>query len=224
MHLLDDPVLAALTGPQKSFAEVRGPLHSYPADVAPFSAFEGPAAGLAGALAQFRRPVVLFRPQPEPAPPGWSLRPTSEAVQMLLEDESQLDPSPTTFTALTLAQAAEASALIRLTQPGPFEARTMQLGRYIGVRSGGELVAMAGERLRPPGFVEISAVCTHPAARGQGLAGGLVSVLAREALARGERPFLHVMTGNLAARRVYGRLGFAERAPMVVSVWVPDGA
>ena len=39
---------------------------------------------------------------------------------------------------------------------------------------------MAGERLRPAGWSEISGVCTDEAVRGQGLAGRLVRAVAHE--------------------------------------------
>ncbi len=58
---------------------------------------------------------------------------------------------------------------------------------------------MAGERLRPPGWTEISAVCTAPDARGHGLAAHLVRALADRIAARGERAFLHVAATNAQA-------------------------
>ncbi len=97
------------------------------------------------------------------------------------------------------------------TEPGPFWPRTRELGTYLGVRVDGALVAMAGERLRPPGWTEISAVCTAPEARGQGHAARLVGALAARVLARGERPFLHVAEKNTGAIALYERLGFKTR-------------
>ena len=74
------------------------------------------------------------------------------------------------------------SALVARTEPGPFTDRTIELGTYLGVRdaSDGALVAMAGQRMHPPGHVEISAVCTDPAFRGRGLARMLVELLVDE--------------------------------------------
>jgi predicted GNAT family acetyltransferase len=112
----------------------------------------------------------------------------------------------------------EMRALAELTEPGPFRARTIALGGYIGVRDGARLVAMAGHRTRPAGHVELSAVCTHPDARGRGLAGTLVSVLAREVFARGETPFLGVRDDNAPARKLYDKLGFAVRRVQLVTV------
>ncbi|GGF48605.1 GNAT family N-acetyltransferase [Marmoricola endophyticus] len=102
-------------------------------------------------------------------------------------------------------------ALAAVTEPGPWWERTIEMGTYLGVRRRGELVAMAGERLRPPGWQEISAVCTAPHARGQGLAAALVGTLAARAATRGECAFLHAVSGNTRAQQLYARLGFVPR-------------
>ncbi|MEI9963878.1 MAG: GNAT family N-acetyltransferase [Caulobacteraceae bacterium] len=102
-------------------------------------------------------------------------------------------------------------ALATLTQPGPFFARTHQLGDFIGVKQEGRLVAMAGERMRPTGFTEVSGVCTHPDWRGRGYAAGLMRLVAARILARGETPFLHVYASNTGAIALYEALGFRLR-------------
>jgi predicted GNAT family acetyltransferase len=102
-------------------------------------------------------------------------------------------------------------ALVELTKPGPFLKRTPELGSYLGIRQAGQLVAMAGERLKPHGYTEISAVCTHPDYRGRGYASSLVSILIQRITGRNEIPFLHVRTENVDAIRVYEKLGFNTR-------------
>ncbi|MGA5300133.1 GNAT family N-acetyltransferase [Nucisporomicrobium flavum] len=102
-------------------------------------------------------------------------------------------------------------ALTELTRPGPFWPRTIELGTYYGVRENDTLIAMAGERLQPPGWTEISTVCTAPGARGRGLAAQVVQAAVDHVIARGERPFLHVAAGNSGAIRLYERLGFVIR-------------
>nr|WP_240898070.1 GNAT family N-acetyltransferase [Agromyces luteolus] len=111
-------------------------------------------------------------------------------------------------------------ALARLTEPGPFEARTHELGGFVGVRepTTGALVAMAGERMRPDGHTEVSGVCTHPDHRGRGLAAALSIAVARRILARSETPFLHAYARNRPAVALYERLGFVHRADVEVVV------
>jgi predicted GNAT family acetyltransferase len=116
------------------------------------------------------------------------------------------------------ADAAEMQALAELTQPGPFYARTHEMGEFVGIREKGRLIAMTGERMRVPGFTEISAVCTHPDARGRGLAAKLMRIVAAKIAARGEQLFLHVYPHNKAAIAVYERLGFRHRADVRLTV------
>src|SRR4029077_5363570 len=112
------------------------------------------------------------------------------------------------FDQLTPADVPAMLDLVARTQPGPFARRTIELGTYLGVREGGALVAMAGERMHLDGHSEISAVCTDPSQRRRGLARDLVLTLARRIRARGERPFLHVAADNVNAIRLYEALGF----------------
>ena len=74
-----------------------------------------------------------------------------------------------------------------------------------------ELVALAGERLRPPGWTEISAVATHPGHRGQGLGTLLVRTVMATVARRGQRPVLHAAADNTVAIRLYLALGFSVR-------------
>jgi predicted GNAT family acetyltransferase len=109
---------------------------------------------------------------------------------------------------LTAADVPEMLDLVRRTEPGPFRPRTVELGTYLGLRRDGALIAMAGERMHPPGWTEISAVCTDPAFRRQGLATRLVRAVAAGIRARGETPFLHTGAGNTTAIRLYESIGF----------------
>jgi predicted GNAT family acetyltransferase len=69
---------------------------------------------------------------------------------------------------------------------------------------------MAGERMHAGNFREISGVCTHPDFQGRGSARTLMMLLIDLQLARGQTPFLHVMSGNTGARRLYAQLGFRD--------------
>jgi len=121
-----------------------------------------------------------------------------------------------TGTAVTMRPLGDADveamvSLVALTEPGPFRPRTIELGGYLGIFHGEQLVAMAGQRLAPPGFREVSAVCTHPDARRRGYGSIVTAAVARAILERGETPFLHVAVDNVAAIPVYEQLGFTTR-------------
>jgi predicted GNAT family acetyltransferase len=102
-------------------------------------------------------------------------------------------------------------ALTRRVFPGYFRARTVELGGYVGVRSGAELAAMAGERLHSTGYHEVSGVCTHPDHTGRGLAATLSTLVTLGIAARGDQPYLHTGVSNARARALYERLGFDLR-------------
>jgi predicted GNAT family acetyltransferase len=101
--------------------------------------------------------------------------------------------------------------LTALTKPGPFDRRTREFGRYVGIRVNGSLVAMAGERMKVLGHTEVSAVCTHPEHTGKGYAQALMLEVIKGIRERGEIAFLHVRQDNLRAIEIYKRLGFRER-------------
>lgn len=122
------------------------------------------------------------------------------------------------FVSLDDADAAEMLALATMTEPGPFFEKTHRLGDFIGVRQDGRLVAMAGERMKPDGFTEVSGVCTHPDWRGRGYAAGLMRVVTARILARGETAFLHAYAANTGAIGLYESLGFSVRTPITFTV------
>jgi predicted GNAT family acetyltransferase len=141
---------------------------------------------------------------------------TFELAQMVGTDANAArDPRAST---LTTSDVPEMLELVRATEPGPFLQRTIELGNYIGIRDGGALIAMAGERMRFEGWTEISAVCTASSHRGEGLATSLVSALVAAIRERSENPFLHVLKTNENAIRLYGELGFSIRRTRTVSV------
>lgn len=216
MELLDNPVWHALTGPQVQFSEGTGPARRYQTDVATFSALPdeaGPDSWKALAeLVGPRGTAVLFRPSTVAIPDGWTVPIRMESLQMVATGPIG-EPDPA-FVDLGAADVPEMLALVELTRPGPFAHRTVELGTYLGRRRDADdvLVAMTGERVHPPGYTELSAVCTDPSAREQGLASRLVRAVASGIEARGETPILHVLAENHSAIRVYEALGFATRA------------
>jgi ribosomal protein S18 acetylase RimI-like enzyme len=215
---LDRVVAASLEGHHARFARRHGQALRYRSDVAPFFAVEDArdpaawddAAKLAadGEVAAFPG-VTTWSPETSAA---WKLVVELDGVQMIGTDVSP-KPDPEAVQ-LGPDDVPEILDLISRTEPGPFLPRTIELGTYLGVRHEGALIAMAGERMRPPGWTEISAVCTDPAFRGRGLAGRLVRAVAAGIVERGETPFLHAAATNENAIRLYRTLGFTQRRPM----------
>jgi ribosomal protein S18 acetylase RimI-like enzyme len=223
---LDNPAWAALTGPHAHFAEQKGQVLRYPVDVTPFLALpDAPDEHLWQDIADLAGPgatVVIVGGAGAP-PEGWTRLQDTQGVQL---DGSGLVTGAEDSAVVRLGEAdvPEMLDLVAKTQPGPFLARTVLLGTYLGIRQEGALVAMAGERLHPPGWTEISAVCTDPAFRGRGLAARLVRAVGAGIRARGETPFLHAAASNVHAIRLYESLGFRLRRELVFSVLRVPGA
>jgi ribosomal protein S18 acetylase RimI-like enzyme len=211
-HPLDNPARASLLGPHAGLAERRGTALRYLTEVSPFVALPdepgesdwADLAGLVGPGCVVATAGVAVTP-----PPGWTLQRELEGVQ-LTGDHVAVVPDAEAVP-LGAADVPEMLDLVARTQPGPFLSRTIEFGGYLGIRRAGRLVAMAGERLRPPGWTEISAVCTAEEFRGQGLAARLTLAVAAAIRARGDIPFLHATASNVTAIRLYESLGFQLR-------------
>jgi ribosomal protein S18 acetylase RimI-like enzyme len=221
---LDNPVYASLTGAHAHLAQLHGNAVGYPADVAPFMALpDAPDAQDWADLAVLIGPdaVVPLVGVGEP-PPGWKVAFVVAGVQLV--DEGVVASPDDEAVRLTPADVPEMLALIERTKPGPFLPRTIEMGTYLGIRRDGDLIAMAGERLHPPGWTEISAVCTDAAYRGQGLGTRLVHAVAHGIRERGETPFLHATADNTNAIRLYESLGFRLRRTITFqAVQIPHG-
>ena len=210
--VLDNPAHAALRGPHAHLAQGRGQALRYPLDVSPFVSLpDEPDAAAWRDLAELFGPgeVVPVLSHAGTPPAGWEV--LGEGVGVQLVEESLTAAPDAEAVLLGAADVPEMLALVERTQPGPFLPRTVELGTYLGIRRDGVLVAMAGERLHPPGWTEISAVCTDAAYRGQGLATRLVLAVAAGIHDRGERAFLHAAGTNTTAIRLYESLGFRLR-------------
>lgn len=210
--VLDNPGWASMTGPLAHLATVHGRAARLPDDVAQFAALEDATDPRAWAdLAELLGPgqVALVSGPDLRAPSGWEVVGGAEGVQLV---DTSLEAFPDDEAiVLGAPDVPEMIDLVTRTEPGPFRPRTVELGTYLGIRRGGVLAAMAGERLHPPGWVEISAVCTDPAFRRQGLATRLVRAVAWGIRERGEQVFLHTAASNASAIRLYESIGFTLR-------------
>jgi len=224
MHPLDNPIWQALTTMHAGFAEACNAARKFPREVSVLAGFSQPTAENYDSLAALLSPderVGLFLQEPPDPPAPWTIVSTGPLLQMLYENRNSSPKFRSSgarsipgFIRLAQADVPEMLALTKLTKPGPFGARTHEMGDYLGIRSAGTLAAMAGERLRLPGYTEISAVCTHPDHLGHGYASALIGVLMDRICSRGEMPFLHVRPENARAIQVYKRLGFTKRASL----------
>lgn len=219
-HVLDRPIRAALTSRHAAISEGGPRAFRYPRNISPFAAAIDDSAESLADLAALIEPdgtAIIAQSDPHPVPPGTIQEVFVEGVQMLAV--SVAPPARMMdFLELTDADAPDMLALATQTKPGPYLARTHDFGGYIGIRADGRLVAMAGYRLRVPGFTEISAVCTDPEFRGRGYASFLMQALAARIKAEGDVPFLHTYASNTHAIRLYEQLGFVLRSAMWVSV------
>jgi ribosomal protein S18 acetylase RimI-like enzyme len=226
MHVLDAPVWHSLIGPHAHLALAHGRARRYPAEVSPFAAVEalddGALRDLA-ALVPEGDVVALFAPERPLPETHWQSLLRIDALQMVCE--RPVAPPAREPSALGREDVAATLALTQLAEPGPFGARTHEMGRYVGFKdAAGHLIAMGGERMHPAGYTEVSGICTAPEARGRGLAEAIVRSLTGAIQARGEIPFLHVRVGSSTERTavaLYERVGFRERRRLVLDVVQP---
>lgn len=209
--LLARPIWYALTGAHIGLGVVGDGVARYDPLVSPFVATRDDSSEQLVALAPMidsGAQVVFLQAHLPALPPGFSFISRRTGVQMVYAADPPPAPHVLDIVPLSRGDAPDMLSLATLTAPGPFAARTSEIGRFWGVRRQSKLVAMAGERLRVGKWTEVSGICTHPDHRGQGLAAALTAHVIREILARGERPFLHSYADNAGAIQLYELLGF----------------
>ncbi|MBW7968171.1 GNAT family N-acetyltransferase [Bradyrhizobium sp. BR 10289] len=221
-RLLDRPIWSALTTSQKHLAEGGPRALRYPVDMTPFADMVDMSATSFAALGDLMsgsHVAALFTPEPVEIPAGFKVV-LAETGEQMIGSPADTSPRDAEIVKLGAADVPAMMALTELTKPGPFAVRTHELGTFLGIRAGGELVAMTGERMKPGKFVEMTAVCVHPDYRGRGYAQALLSAVARQIEARGEIPFLHVFSSNTSAIALYQRQGMHIRRRLHVTAFM----
>jgi ribosomal protein S18 acetylase RimI-like enzyme len=216
---LDNPVWVSLQSRHRALALAGAGAARYPADVAPFVAVDPADADAADAVRELvaaGESVLFVGPAPTLSASEWQVDGPVPIAQMTCEKDIVVGDAPDVVE-LTAEHVPDMLALTALVYPHYFRRRTIEMGRYLGVYHGDLLVAMAGERMGMAGHQEISAVCTHPEFTGRGHAQRLVARINNAALARGQRPFLHVSHENGRAKALYERLGYRHRTD--VPLW-----
>jgi predicted GNAT family acetyltransferase len=219
-HPLDHPIWTALTTTQHALAEGDARALRYPTEITPFADMPDMSAESFAALGALMLPqdiAVLFTPDPVKPPADFKIALADTGEQMI----GTILETPANGVDIVTLGVDDVPAMIELTaltKPGPFSARTHELGTFLGIRVDGQLVAMIGERMKPAQYTEITAVCVHPSHRGRGYGQMLLSAISRHIVSRGEIPFLHVFTNNHSAIALYRRQGMEIRRRLHVTV------
>jgi predicted GNAT family acetyltransferase len=219
-HPLDRPIWHALTTRQAALAEGGALARRYPPDIGPFADMADMSAQSFAALAALMTGsdyVVLFTPDPVTPPSEFKILLAKTGEQMI-GTPAQSSSGAAGIVTLGADDVPAMLELTKLTNPGPFAARTRELGTFLGIKIDGRLVAMTGERMKPGQYTEITAVCVHPDYRGRGYAQILLGAVARQITARGEISFLHVFSDNTSAIALYRRQGMEIRHRLHVTV------
>jgi predicted GNAT family acetyltransferase len=216
IHVLDNPAWNALSSGNKNLSNGNDKAKHFPKEVSPFVGMAEntsenfeilrdlmPAEGVSAVIAPAE--IVI--------PDSWKLVHSLKVQQMICETPAE-HVSATGLIPLSDQHIPAMLALTKLTEPGPFASRTVDFGHYRGIFNGDQLIAMAGQRLHPYEYMEISAVCTHPDFTGRGLAKQLLSHHIRRIREAGGIPFLHVKSENARAIKVYEAMGFKARREM----------
>ncbi|RWE54055.1 GNAT family N-acetyltransferase [Mesorhizobium sp.] len=224
-HVLDRPIWSALATRHQAFAQGDNLAKRYRPSIVSFAATAADDPESLQALGRLIPPyesAILVQADAIALPARFSVISTAALVQMIAEPPLQI-VSDERVQRMTRDDAAEMLALASITKPGPFTLEALNLGDFWGVRIGGRLVAMAGERMKQPGYTELSGVCSHPEFRGGGLGRLLSLFVASQIMARGEIPYLHAYASNAAAIGLYESIGFRLRSTMNMAVVQSDG-
>ena len=166
------------------------------------------------------RTVVIFSAMHLEIPGYWKIKDSMKGLQMVFFNapNKALPNVEAQIVMLSQKHVQQMIALTKLTHPGPFAKRTIEFGDYFGIFSNNNLIAMAGQRLNPGRYVEISAVCTHPDYAGKGYGKALINTLIHKIDSEDNIPFLHVRGNNEDAINLYKRIGFTVRHEMHINV------
>jgi ribosomal protein S18 acetylase RimI-like enzyme len=215
-HVLDNPVFHALATGNRVLANGTDDIKYFSRDVSPFIGFKElrpDSFQQLYNLVPFDGPIGYVTPFETMIPEMWRLLIPIKGRQMIYEGDMK-EVNISTMVKLSDEHIPQMIRLTQLTHPGPFDARTIDFGDYYGIFDGGHLVAMAGHRMKPVPYTEISAVCTHPDYTGRGYARQLVEFQINRIMEAGNIPMLHVADGNERAYAVYRKMGFEVRSSM----------
>jgi ribosomal protein S18 acetylase RimI-like enzyme len=229
-HVLDNPIWEGLHSGNKHLALGSDQVKYFSAEVTTFAGFRSfhsnqfkelydmsPNGSVRATFVPYQVDVV--------AP--WILIPGAEIYQMIHNEDkiagtADKAVADTILVSLGVKDVPAMLTLAKLTNPGPFNVRTIEFGNFYGVFVDNQLVAMAGQRLQVHEYAEISAVCTHPHHQGKGYARSLILHQIGLIRQEGRKPMLHVKTDNHNALALYESLGFTIRRKLDVIIFRKD--
>lgn len=220
-HPLDRVAWNTLTGPHIGFSLGNDRARRFTPDIGPIAASVDSSPEALADLAELVPAdgyIIVIELAEMPVPSGLVLEKSAPILQLVAEKLTP-GPEPVGYLELGDADAPEMLALAQLTEPGPFSTATHRLGQFVGIRENDRLIAMAGERMKLPGYTEVSGVCTHPDARGRGFAEMLSRLVTQRIFDRGETPFLHAWETNQGAIALYQKLGFSIRQRLIATAF-----
>ncbi len=215
-HLLDNPIWSALSGPHTKLSIGDDLAKRYDPD---FTSLAGVAPGASLdslSIIKSLGTIGICTTGDIVTPSGWQVLEQFAVAQMVCNNLIKREIPD--YVVLVQSDVPEMLELVKLTKPGPFAKRTIEFGKFIGIKDHDKLVAMSGERMQIDGHGEVSAVCTHPDYQGRGYARSLVYAVANDIASRGLIPFLHVRSNNLAGIKSYQSVGFDIRTEFCFSV------
>ncbi|WP_207506096.1 GNAT family N-acetyltransferase [Telluribacter humicola] len=220
-HILDNPIWNALSTGSKPFSIGNEQAKYMRRDIGFFAGLRANSESDLDelhALVPEGSIVVLFTSNEVSVPAGWRLEIKKDLIQMVYPSQDMHEAEAQELISLQDKDIPAMLELTDLTKPGPFLPRTIELGNYEGIVEGDKLIAMAGQRLQPAPYTEVSAVCTHPDHTGKGYAAKLIRSQIRSIIAAGRIPFLHAAPENTNAIRLYEKLGFQIRKRLLIYV------
>lgn len=225
-HTLDNPIYNGLNTGNQQLSTGSDTAKFFQPEVAPFAGLKENTPVFFDelhALSPDDAFFVLFTPAHVEIPAPWKITAQMDLLQMVYAQAAPAAGVGPQLVDLKENHVLQMLELTALTKPGPFLNRTIDFGNYTGIFDGENLIAMAGQRLQPLPYVEISAVCTHPDYLRKGYASALLDGQIRLIQSAGLIPFLHVRADNYSAIQAYLRLGFTTRSEMFVYVIAKEG-
>jgi len=223
-QILDNMIWNAITTGNRDLSQVDGEVGFYQQDIAPFAGLKelnkANLDKLYDLVTHGRRLALSYTGTLSLDENKWALLQHMDVTQMVYEDPVTSFTTEASHLIVPLGNehVPQMLELTALTKPGPFLTRTILFGNYCGIFREGRLAAMAGQRMHPVPYLEISAVCTHPDFRGKGYARTLMLHIMKRILDNSYIPFLHVLSANTSAIGLYESIGFRTRKRLFIDV------